>query len=278
MTKHNTVTGKPGSVVTPDGTSIAYSLYESAADLPRLVLVHSLAMDRHFWDPVVTALAPEASIAAIDARGHGLSGKPGTPFTVELFAHDVRVLVDSLGWKNVVIAGASMGGCVALQFAADYPELTRGAGLIDTTAWYGETAPADWNARAERALKDGLAALLDFQKTRWFSEAFRAEHPEVVQQCIDTFLKNDVNAFAATARMLGSYDGRSVLGKITAPTAVIVGEEDYAATPAMARVLHEGIKGSTLTEIPAARHLTPLETPTVIVDHLRRLLAGAQRA
>lgn len=278
MTKQNKVVGKPGSVVTPDGTSIAYSLYESAADQPRLVLVHSLAMDRHFWDPVVAALASEASIVAIDARGHGLSGKPGTPFTVELFAHDVRAVVDSLGWKDVVIAGASMGGCVALQFAADYPELTRGAGLIDTTAWYGETAPADWNARAERALKEGLAALLDFQKTRWFSETFRTEHPEVVQQCVDTFLKNDVNAFAATARMLGNYDGRSALGKIKAPTAVIVGEEDYAATPAMARVLHEGIKGSTLTEIPAARHLTPLETPAVIVEHLSRLLAGAPRA
>lgn len=278
MTAHTQPAGKAASVTTRDGTPIAYSLYESAPGLPRLVLIHSLAMDRNFWNPVVRALASEAAIVAVDARGHGQSGKPGTPFTVEQFAQDMRDLVDALGWKQVVIAGASMGGCVALQFAADNPDLTAGAGLIDTTAWYGETAPADWNARAERGLKEGLGALLDFQKTRWFSDTFRAAHPDVVQQCVDTFLKNDVNAFAATARMLGNYDGRAVLGKITAPTAVIVGEEDYAATPAMARVLHDGIKGSTLTEIPAARHLTPLETPSIIVDHLRRLLAGAKRA
>ena len=184
----------------------------------------------------------------------------------------MKDVVDALQWQDVVVAGASMGGCVALQFAADNPDMTRGAGLIDTTAWYGETAPADWNARAERGIKEGLGALLDFQKTRWFSDRFREEHPEVVQRCIDTFLRNDVQAFAATCRMLGAYDGRSQLGKITAPTAVVVGEEDYAATPAMARVMHEGIPQSTLTEIPAARHLTPLETPEIIADHLRRLL------
>ncbi|WP_189612169.1 alpha/beta fold hydrolase [Pigmentiphaga litoralis] len=263
-----------GTVTTRDGTSIAFTHYLNEQAPARLLLVHSLAMDRHFWDPVVALLADEASIVAVDARGHGQSDKPGTPFTVELFAQDMKEVVDALQWTDVVIAGASMGGCVALQFAADNPDLTRGAGLIDTTAWYGETAPADWNARAERGLKEGLGALLDFQKTRWFSDRFRDEHPEVVQRCIDTFLRNDVQAFAATCRMLGAYDGRTQLGKITAPTAVVVGEEDYAATPAMARVMHEGIPHSTLTEIPAARHLTPLETPEIIADHLRRLLGA----
>lgn len=274
MTSQTQQDSQSSTVTTRDGTAIAYTHYRNASAPARLLLVHSLAMDRHFWDPVVALLADEASIVAVDARGHGRSGKPGTPFTVELFAQDMKDVVDALQWSDVVIAGASMGGCVALQFAADNPDLTRGAGLIDTTAWYGETAPADWNARAERGLKEGLGALLEFQKTRWFSDRFREEHPEVVQRCIDTFLRNDVQAFAATCRMLGAYDGRSQLGKITAATEVVVGEEDYAATPAMSRAMHEGIPQSTLTEIPGARHLTPLETPEIIADHLRRLLGA----
>ena len=55
-------------------------------------------------------------------------------------------------------------------------------------------------------------------------------------------------------------------------TAVIVGEEDYAAPIDMARHLHESIAGSSLTIIPAARHLTPLETPDIIIDALSDLL------
>jgi 3-oxoadipate enol-lactonase len=274
MTPPTPSDNQTGSVTTRDGTPIAYSRYGNPDANARLLLVHSLAMDRQFWAPVVELLKAHADIVAVDARGHGQSGKPGTPFTVELFAQDMKDVVDALQWPDVVIAGASMGGCVALQFAADNPDMTRGAGLIDTTAWYGEKAPADWNARAERGVKEGLGALIDFQKTRWFSDRFNQEHPEVVQGCIDTFLRNDVQAFASTCRMLGAYDGRAVLGKITAPTAVVVGEEDYAATPAMAKVMHEGIAHSTLTEIPGARHLTPLETPTVIADHLRRLLGA----
>ncbi|MBW8836660.1 MAG: alpha/beta hydrolase, partial [Burkholderia sp.] len=53
----------------------------------------------------------------------------------------------------------------------------------------------------------------------------------------------------------------------------------YAATPAMARALHAGIAGSTFTEIPKARHLTPLETPAIVARELHALLdrAGCAR-
>jgi 3-oxoadipate enol-lactonase len=165
-----------------------------------------------------------------------------------------------------------MGGCVALQFAADYPASTSGLGLVDTTAWYGETAPKDWNGRAERGLAEGLAGLIDFQVTRWFSDGFRSAQPQIVQQCVDTFLRNDINAYAATCRMLGAFDGRAALPTVKVPTAVVVGEEDYAAPLAMAEVMHHGIAGSSLKVIAAARHLTPLETPDVIASELSRLL------
>ena len=165
-----------------------------------------------------------------------------------------------------------MGGCVALQFAADYPERASALGLIDTSAWYGETAVKDWDGRAERALKEGLAGLIDFQVTRWFSDAFRSAHPEIVQQCVDTFLRNDLTAYAATCRMLGAFDGRAALQRLRLPTAVVVGEEDYAAPLAMAEIMHRGIAGATLKVIAAARHLTPLETPDVITGELNQLL------
>jgi 3-oxoadipate enol-lactonase len=257
-----------------DGTRIGYTLYGEKENPVRVVLVHSLAMDRHFWTPVVERLMPRASVLAIDARGHGVSDKPTGPYTVSLFARDVYDVMKALDFRDALIAGASMGGCVALEFAATYAEAIA-AGLIDTTAWYGETAPQDWDARATKAEAGGLPPLVEFQTTRWFSDAFRAARPEIVQQCVDTFLRNDIAAFAATGRMLGAFDGRSLMANVKVPACVIVGEEDYAATPAMARALHAGIAGSTFTEIPAARHLTPLETPDIVARELHTLLDRA---
>lgn len=260
-----------------DGARIAFEVTGSTnPDAPKAALVHSLAMDHTFWNPVAERLAPHASVLTIDARGHGESGKPAGPYTAPRMAQDLLEVVDALGWSKVVVAGASMGGCVALQFAASHADRTSGLGLIDTTAWYGATAPKDWATRAERARAEGLQVLIDFQKTRWFGDAFREAHADVVDRCIDIFLRNDVAAFGATCHMLGNFDGRSLLAGIGAPTAVVVGEEDYAAPVAMAEVMHEGIAGSTLTVIPAARHLTPLETPDVVARILSDLLVPGQ--
>ncbi|MBN3807627.1 alpha/beta fold hydrolase [Paraburkholderia sp. Ac-20347] len=262
-----------GHIRVRDGARIGYSLRGDARSARRYVLLHSLGMDRAFWEPVAARLAWDALVMTVDCRGHGASDKPAGPYTVEQFAQDVHELVGAFRFDDVVIAGASMGGCVALQFAATWPRLTRGVGLIDTTAWYGENAPKNWEERAAKAEAGGLLPLVEFQITRWFGDAFRAQNPEVVARCVNTFLRNDVHAFASTCRMLGAFDGRASLAKVRAPCAIVVGEEDYAAPPEMARALHAGIVGSTLTLIPGARHLTPLETPDIVIAELSKLAA-----
>jgi 3-oxoadipate enol-lactonase len=72
--------------------------------------------------------------------------------------------------------------------------------------------------------------------------------------------------------MLGDFDLRSKLSGLEMPTAVVVGDEDYATPPDMARVLQSGIPGATLQVIPAARHLTFVERPDVVADALSELL------
>jgi 3-oxoadipate enol-lactonase len=143
---------------------------------------------------------------------------------------------------------------------------------VDTTAWYGPDAPKAWEQRANAALASGLSSLTDFQVTRWFSDSFRAEHPQVVKDCVDLFVRNDVAAYAQTCRMLGACDLRAGLASIKAPTAIVVGEEDYATPPAMAQAMQTAIAGSTLTVLPGARHLTPLERPEEVAAELETLL------
>jgi 3-oxoadipate enol-lactonase len=165
-----------------------------------------------------------------------------------------------------------MGGCIALAFAAAYPARTAALGLIDTTAWYGADAPTQWAERARRAIESGVASMVEFQTTRWFGEKFRTDNPDTVMRCVAMFLGNDVQAYAETCRMLGACDLRAALPRLTMPTAIVVGQEDYATPVDMGRALHHGIAGSTFTVLQGARHLTPLEVPDRIAAELERLL------
>jgi 3-oxoadipate enol-lactonase len=250
---------------------LAYSLHGRGAN--GAVLIHSLAMDRAFWAPVVERLARQMPVLTPDCRGHGTSDKPIGPYTVELLARDLADLIDHVGWTSALIAGASMGGCIALAFAKAYPARTAALGLIDTTAWYGAEAPRQWAERAGKAANDGMAALTDFQTTRWFGDKFRAERPDLVRESVDVFLKNDVNAYVETCKMLGAADLRAALPGMTMPAAIIVGDEDYATPVAMSEFMHHAIKGSTLTVLKGARHLTPLEVPERIAEELLALAA-----
>ena len=257
-----------------DGAELLYTLHGANQPVaPRLVLVHSLALDGSVWDGVADALGTGVDVLTYDCRGHGGSSKTPGPYTTRLFADDLHDLLKAAGWERAFVAGASMGGSVTLQFAASYPDMVEGLGLIDTTAWYGADAPKSWHERGEKALAEGLSSLIAFQQTRWFSDAFRAARPEVGDHFAQVFLANDLPAYAATCEMLGGFDLRPALGAIGVPVEILVGEEDYATPPDMARALAAAIAGSHLTIVPKARHLTPIEVPGVVAATLKTVIA-----
>jgi len=171
-----------------------------------------------------------------------------------------------------------MGGCVAQAFAAAYPARVGSLALIDTTAWYGPTAVQDWNGRSAKAAASGLASMVDFQFSRWFSDGFRETHPDRTQELAQIFVRNDIGCYQAACEMLGQADVRPALGSLRMPVAVIVGEEDYATPVRMARDLHEAITGSTLTVIAGGRHLTPVQCAAEIAAILRPLLDESRRS
>ncbi len=261
---------------TTDGTTLAFTRHPAPrAGAPRLVLIHSLALDSSVWDGVVTALQGDAEILTYDCRGHGESEHRAGRFTAESFAADLVELMDHVGWPRAAVAGCSMGGCVALAFAGLYPGRVTALGLIDTTAWYGADAPAKFRERAAAARDNGMHGMADFQVTRWFSDAFPATHPAVVDRAMAVFVANDFDCYAATCALLGDADLRPYLPSLRMPVAVVVGEEDYATPVAMARSLHEQLARSTFTVLPRARHLTPVEHPDAIAAELLALLRRA---
>ena len=118
----------------------------------------------------------------------------------------------------------------------------------------------------------GLVGLLEFQLPRWFGDEFRKTHPELVKATIEVFLSNDLDCYAASCIMLGDADLRPYLKTLSVPAAIIVGEEDYATPVAQSEQLHQAIPDSTLTVIPGARHLTPIECPEEVAIQLIALL------
>src|SRR5579864_5327331 len=262
-----------GVFQTSDDCPIAYTLRAARnPDLPRIVLIHSLALDASIWDGVVARLAIHADILTYDCRGHGRSGKRTHLFTIARFARDLMELLDHVGWQTAVAAGCSMGGCVAQALAGIHHSRVSALGLIDTTSWYGEDAPAIWRERAASVRSKGLVGLLEFQLPRWFGDEFRKSNPELVKAAAEVFLANDLDCYAASCIMLGDADLRPYLKTLSVPASIIVGEDDYATPVAAAEHLQQAIANSTLTIIPGARHLTPIERPEEVAVELIKLL------
>lgn len=254
-----------------DGTQLAYRLCRGSGS-GRIVLIHALAMSGGFWDEMVETLLPAGDVLVYDCRGHGASTKSPGPYSLAQFADDLAGLLDHVGWPSASVAGASMGGCVALAFAGRHKGRLDGLGLIDTTAWYGPNAPAAWEERGQKALAGGMAALLEFQLTRWVSPDFRAAEPASLTRALSVFLANPPECYIETCRMLGTGDARDVLAGIAVPTTVIVGAEDYATPVAMAENLARDIPGASLHILPNVRHFTVLECPLLVAEKLRDVI------
>ncbi|MGV6874047.1 alpha/beta fold hydrolase [Pseudochelatococcus sp. B33] len=250
-----------------------HTLYPSGqAAAGKLLLLHPLASNGTFWNRMIEKLPGHVDVLTVDLRGHGQSPRVSGHWLAESHADDLKDILDHVGWSKTVIAGASMGGCVALSFVDRYPERVSGLGLIDTTAWYGDGAPERWRERALRARRGGMAALSEFQLDRWFSEEFRQSGNPVVAEMLDIFLANDVPSYESACRLLGEFDGRRALGAIDCPTTVIVGENDYATPPEMSRQIAAAIPGARLVILPKVRHFTPLEVPEEIAACLLPLV------
>jgi 3-oxoadipate enol-lactonase len=245
---------------------LEYSRYEGGHE-GLIVLLHSLALDRSVWDGLLPHLLPRFSVVALDLPNHGTS--PSLPeTTIETMADAVRPLVDEEAPGGAVVIGLSLGGCVAQALAIRHPEVVRALGLVDTTCWYGETAAADWEGRAQKAAQEGFDALAEFQLARWFSPGFGAAHPEVGQRLLDVFRGNDIDSYVATCRAMGAMDLREDLTSISVPTSIVVGANDPATPPQDAEMMRVLIAGAGMHVIPDCSHLSAVERP----DAIARLL------
>lgn len=236
-----------------------------------IVLLHSLALDRSVWGALVPDLSQRGAVVLLDLPGHGRSA-PAPDATVESMADAVAGALRSLGREPATVIGLSLGGCVAQALTVRHPELVSALGLVDTTAWYGESAPQAWEERATKAAQDGLVSLAGFQLERWFSPDFLARRPEEGERLLKVFRSNDLDSYVATCRALGAVDLRRQIGGIAVPTAIVVGEHDMATPPTHAQAMAEAIPNASLVVLEDCRHLSAVERPEDVLAALEPIL------
>src|SRR5688572_18824392 len=139
--------------------------YEVTGKGRPLVFVHGFGCGIRSWDPQVTALSRTHRIIAYDVRGHGLSDAPreAAASSQATSVEDRRQLPDVLRLRRTAVAGLSMGGNIALNFALAHP--TRVSALIIADTGAGSDGHADWVATTH-----AFAAALDSGGTEAFAD------------------------------------------------------------------------------------------------------------
>ena len=89
---------------------------------PVLMLSNSLGTNLHMWDDQVGEWAKHFRVVRYDRRGHGKSGTPKGPYSMERFGRDVIAVADALKAKKFNWCGLSMGGMVGQWLGANAPD------------------------------------------------------------------------------------------------------------------------------------------------------------
>lgn len=225
---------------------------------PALVLSNSLSSDLSMWDPQVPALAERFRVVRYDQRGHGRTGAPEGPYSMERLGRDALALMDALGIARADWCGLSMGGMTGMWLLTHAPERIGRAVLANTAAHMGP--PELWNGRIRTATRGGMPALVDATVERWFTPGFREREPATIARVRKMILATPAAGYRGCCAAIRDMDQREAIRAVRAPALVIIGAHDPATTPAAGRLIADTIPGAHSVTLDAA-HIGNLEQP-----------------
>lgn len=249
-----------------------------------LVCVHGAWTDHRLWAPQVEGLRDDYEVVVYDVRGHGRTGPSGdSRYTVELFAADLRALVEALGLERPAVCGLSLGGMVAQAYAVRYADALDALVLADTAVSTTLTlrdrlerlATPGWAMRGLVSLL-GPARFVDV--AYWLAAVTRGEawfgRDEAVRAYVrETMAAMDAAEFTKVLRAL--YAFRPVdLASVRAPTLVLNGEHESRSVVAQAAHLERTVPDARTAVVPDAGHTSNMENPAAFDREVRAFLAA----
>jgi proline iminopeptidase len=235
----------------------------------------------------------------LNPRGTGSSDRPADPnaYLVADYVADVEELRAHLGVERMLLLGHSHGGVVAQAYAATHPARVRRLVLASSLARFGPEQNAAMEAGVEKRsgqtwYQDAMAALEEeqagkFKNDQELSELVFREMPlyfahygPVEAGYLDTLRSENING--DTLKLFNqevftpsfSFDQRSLLPSITAPTLVITGEDDFICGPLCAAEITAAVPGAREVIVGDSGHMVFVEQPQVFHDEVADFLEG----
>jgi len=258
-----------------DGTSLYYEDTGPGSTGETIVWSHGLLWTTEQFAPQIAALRGRYRCIAWDHRGQGRSAADHREcIGIELVWRDAVRLVQTVAGGPVHFCGLSMGGFVAMRMAARHPELVRSLILLETTA---DPEPIENIARyrmlarvlrllGPRIIKNQVAPIM-LGKTLIADKARRAELTAFVD-----LMARRRDIWRAVNGVIDRAGIHDELPRITAPTLVVVGDEDVATPRPKADRIVNAITGAKLVTIPRAGHSSPVEEPALVTAAIEGFL------
>jgi 3-oxoadipate enol-lactonase len=244
---------------------------------PALFLLHSLLSDRASFDAIVATLLRSFRVIVAELPGFGRSqaAGPGLAAVADRMAEAVN---DAAGGNEVIVLGNGYGGFVALQMAIRHPGIASRLVLADCGAAFSEDGRQAFRNMAAASKARGLSAITDVAMRRLFAPEFQAEHPDLMRDRREAFLRTDPEVFRAACGQLAELDLRPELLRVTVPVLVLVGEHDEATPPPMSRELAALLPDARLKIIPGCAHVPQLQSPEIFLDAIGDFLPESYAA
>lgn len=235
---------------------------------PLLVFLHGIGGNRTNWDLQLPAFADHFTAVAWDARGYGLSDDYDGELAFGDFSRDLLRLIDRFGADRAYLCGLSMGGRIAQDFYALYPDRVAALVLCDTFA--GEDSGDARSGRSqtiEEFVESRIRPFLDGADPaeRARVSAGRLMSPrrseDAVRRAVAASSQLHVESYIKTVRASAAFSRVDDLPNIRVPTLLVFGAEDPLTPPRVGEYMRERIPGARLEIIPDAGHMTNLEQP-----------------
>ena len=251
--------------------------YEESGHGEALVLVCGLSADLQGWRFQVPALSKHHRVICFDNRCAGRSSALDEPCSMSDMLGDLVALLDHLGIDSAHILGHSMGGVVAQLLAVSHP------GRVNRLMLLGSFAQPDGLMRI--AVKNWMAVRrsdMPWEQvaryvSRWAFGRELANNEAIYEAFVGAMVGNrhaqTLHGFIRQAEALLACEASSELSKITAPTLVMVGEQDQLAPRYLSEQLVAQIKDSQLRVLPGA-HSGFVEHPEHYNEAILDFLAG----